>query len=111
MAPGEVRARQHDEIGGLKVFVGPGHRVRAEGAAMPGDRGRHAQARIGVDVGRADKALHQLVGDVIVFGEDLPGDVKRHAIRAMLRNRLREPPRDEIQRVIPVCAVRRKRQR
>ena len=69
VAPGEVRADQHDEIGKLEVLVSPRHGVRAEGALVAGDRGRHAEARIGVDVGRADEALHQLVGDIIILGQ------------------------------------------
>jgi hypothetical protein len=37
--------------------------------------------RIGIDVAAADEALHQLVGDVIVFGQQLSGDVEGDAVR------------------------------
>ena len=84
MAPGEVRADQHDEVGELQILVAAGHRVRAEGAAMAGDRRGHAQARIGVDIGRADEALHQLVGDVVVFGQQLARDIEGDGVRAVL---------------------------
>ena len=35
MAPGEVGADQHDEIGLLQILVESGHRVGAECAAVP----------------------------------------------------------------------------
>ena len=88
MAPGEIGADQHDKIGEFQILVAAGHRVGAEGAAMAGDRRRHAQARIGVDIGRADEALHQLVGDVIVLGQQLAGDVEGDRVRAVLGDRL-----------------------
>ena len=88
VAPGEVRADQHDEIGKLEILVAAGHGVGAEGAAMAGDRRGHAQARIGVDVGRADEPLHQLVGDVVVLGQQLARDVEGDGIRAVLGDRL-----------------------
>ena len=80
-----LRADQHDEIGLLEILVAAGHHVRAEGAAVAGDRRGHAEARVGVDVGRADEALHQLVGDVVVLGQQLAGDVEGDAVRAVAR--------------------------
>ena len=68
----------------IEVFVVAGHDVGAEGAAMAGDGRSHAQPRIGVDVGRAEEALHQLVGDVIVFGQQLPGEIKGNCIGSVL---------------------------
>ena len=50
---------------------------------MARDTGRHAEARIGVNVGGADETLRQLVNDVIIFCEELTGDVKRNGVRAM----------------------------
>jgi hypothetical protein len=43
MAPRRVGADEQDEVRRVEVFVGAGHRVGAEGAAMAGDRGRHAE--------------------------------------------------------------------
>jgi hypothetical protein len=37
VAPGEIRADQHDEVGELEILIEAGHGVRAEGAAVPGD--------------------------------------------------------------------------
>ena len=85
VAPGEIGADQHDQIGELQILVAAGHRVGAEGPAVAGDRRGHAEARIGVDIGRADEALHQLVGDVIVLGQKLAGDVEGDRVRAHAR--------------------------
>ena len=84
MAPGGVRTDQHDEIGELEVVVAHRHHVFAERALVAGDGRRHAQPRVGVDVGRADVALHELVGDVVVLGQQLAGDVERHGLRPVL---------------------------
>ncbi|MNR53681.1 hypothetical protein D3C85_1737320 [compost metagenome] len=51
---------------------------------MAGHRGGHAEARIGVDIRRTDEALHQLVGDVVIFGQQLTGDVEGNRVRPML---------------------------
>jgi hypothetical protein len=77
MAPGGVRADQHQQIGLVEVLVAARHGVGAEGAAVAGDRRGHAQPRIGVDIGAADESLHQLVGDVIVLGQQLAGEIER----------------------------------
>ena len=90
MAPGGVAADQHDQIGLLDVLVNAGNDILAEGADVPGDRRRHAQPRIGVDIGGADEALHQLVGDVVILGQELAGDVERDRIRPVLVDRARE---------------------
>ena len=44
--------------------------------AMAGDGGGHAEPGVGVDVAGADEALHQLVGDVVVLGQELAGDIE-----------------------------------
>ena len=105
MAPGEVGADEDHEVGSLEVLIGPGHRIGAEGATVAGDGGRHAQARIGVDVGRADEALHQLVRDVIVLGEELARDVEGDGVRPVLRDGLREGRGDEVEGVVPPRAA------
>ena len=71
MAPGGIRPDEHDQLGFVEIGIGAGHGVGAEGAAVAGDRGSHAQSRVGVDIGRADKTLHELVGHVIILGEEL----------------------------------------
>ena len=91
------------EIGQFEVFIGPRDSVCAEGAAMSGDRGGHAESRIGVDIGRADEAFHQLVGDVIILGQQLPRDIKGDAIGAMCGDAARKCRGDEIERLVPIA--------
>ncbi len=80
MAPGEIAADQHHEIGLLEILVAAGHRVAAEGALVARHRRGHAEARIGVDVGGAEEAFDQLVGGVIVLGQQLAGDIEGDGI-------------------------------
>ena len=68
VAPGRVGADQYQQIGLVEILIATGHGIGAECAAMAGNRRRHAEARIGIDIGAADEALHQLVGNVIILG-------------------------------------------
>ena len=105
MAPGRVRADQHDRIGQLEVFITTRHNVFAEGALVAGHGGRHAQARIGVDVGAADVALHELVRDVVILGQDLARDVQRHRVRPVLGDDAREAGGHRIECLVPAGAL------
>src|SRR3546814_8950951 len=77
------------------IVIGRGHDILAEGAHVACDRARHAQPRIGVDVRGADEPLHQLVRDIIIFGEELARDIEGDAVRAVAGNRLLEAFGDE----------------
>ena len=101
MAPGHVAAHQHDEIGFVDILVAAGHDVLAIGADVPRDRRRHAQARIGVDVGAADEAFHQLVGHVVIFRQKLAGDVQRDGVWAVSSNDLSKTIGDQVERLVP----------
>ncbi len=101
VAPGGVRSDEYDQVGGVEVVVGRGDDILAKGARVSGDRARHAKPRIGVDVRGADEALHQLVRDVIILGEELPRDVESDAAGAVARDRFLKFLGDEIERLIP----------
>ena len=101
MAPGGVRTDEQDQIGLVQIVVAGGHHVLAERALVGGHGARHAQPGIGVDIGGADEALHQLVGDVIILGQQLPRHVEGDAVRAVLRDRLAKSACDEVQRLVP----------
>ena len=101
MAPCRVGADQHQQIGLVEILIAAGHGVGAEGAAVAGDRRGHAQPRIGVDIGAADEPLHQLVGDVIVLGQQLPGEIERHRAGAVALDDMREAMGDMVERVAP----------
>jgi hypothetical protein len=95
VAPGGVRSDQNEQVGLVEIVIARGHDILAEGAQMAGDRARHAQPRIGVDIGRADEALHQLVGDVIILGQQLARDVESDAVGPVLRDRIAQAARDQ----------------
>ena len=101
MAPRRVGADQHQQVGLVEILIAAGHGVGAERAAVAGDRRRHAQPRIGIDIGAADESLHQLVGDVIILGQQLPGEIERHRTGAVARDDVREAMRDMVERVGP----------
>ncbi len=104
MTPGGIRADQNDQIGFVEIFVGAGHRVGSERAPMACHRRRHAEARIGVDVRRADEALHQLVGDVVILGEKLAGEIKSDGVGAVALGDALESVGDAVERVRPADA-------
>jgi hypothetical protein len=101
MAPGGVRAHQHDHVGQFQVVVAAGHQVFAERALVARHGRRHAQARIGVDVRAAHVALHELVGDVVVLGQQLARDVQRDRVGAVLGDDGAQAARHPVQRRIP----------
>ena len=101
MAPSEIGADQHHKVGLIKILVGTGHRVSAEGTLVTGNRRRHAKPRVRVDVGRADEPLHQLVGDVVILGQKLPRDIEGNTIRAVRRNRVAKAVCHQLERLIP----------
>src|SRR5260370_29655580 len=68
---------------------------------MARNGGGHAEARVRVDIRRADKTLHQLVGDVVVLSQQLAGDVEGDRVGPVFGDSLRESRRDEIERLIP----------
>ncbi len=101
MAPGGVGAGQHQQVGLVEILVATRHGIGAERAAVAGDRRRHAQPRIGVDIGAADEPLHQFVGDVIVLGQQLPREIKRHRAGAVARDDVMQAVGDVVERVAP----------
>ena len=60
MSFSRVVAPENDGVGLFNVGVAVGRFVNAEGLVEADHGGRHAEARIGVDVVRAEAALHEL---------------------------------------------------
>ena len=104
MAPRKIGPDEHDKIGLIEVAVMARHKIGAECAAVSGDGRGHAETAVGVDIGCADKAFHQLVGDLIIFRQNLTRDIKRHAFGAVLFNRLDKPLRHMRKRCVPCDA-------
>jgi len=51
--------------------------------------------------GRPDIAFHQLVRDIVVFGQQLTRDIERDAVGAVFRDRLAETVCNQIKSFIP----------
>ena len=99
-APSAWRSRMRDQRIGWQaaVFVPSSSKQSASamsayaggGPSKPnaprvaGDGGGHAQARVGVDVVRAEEALGELVDRVVVLGQQLAGDVERDRVGPVL---------------------------
>ena len=101
MAPGRIGADQHQQVGLVEILVAAGHGIGAERAAVARDRRGHAEPRIGIDIGAADESLHQLVGDVVILGQQLAGEIERHRAGAIARDDVLEPVRDMVERIAP----------
>ena len=84
VAVGHVGADHQKYVGVLEVLVTARWAIGAKRQLVATAGAGHAQARVGLDVARTDKALGQLVGQVLGLQRHLPGHVQRHGIRAVL---------------------------
>jgi hypothetical protein len=83
MRNGRIGAGNQQAVGEGDVLVAAGWGIGPERLLVAGDRRGHAQARVGVDVVGADQTLGQLVEHIVVFGQQLPGNVEGNAVRPM----------------------------
>ena len=86
VTPGQIGADQHNDLGLLQILVAGANSIAAKGALMAGHGRGHAQTRIGVDIGAADKPFHEFIGHVVIFGEQLTGHIKGQRIGAVFAN-------------------------
>ena len=100
MRPGRVRASQHHQIAVFHILIAARHHVFAKGALVAHHRRGHTEPGVSIDVCRTDKSFHQLVGGIVILGQQLAGGVKRH--------RLRPPFIDNLPQALP-CRVQRLR--
>ena len=103
-----VRAGDEERRRVREVVVAARRRVGAERRLVAGDRARHAQARVGVDVVGADQALGELVEDVVVLGQELARDVERDRVGAVRGDRRGEAVGGEVERRVPADRLRRR---
>ena len=97
VALGHVRADDEEHVGVVDVVVAAGRPVGAERQLVAAAGAGHAQPRVGLDVGGADEALGQLVGEVLRLRRHLPRDVQRDGVGAVLVEHAAQPgggPRD-----------------
>lgn len=77
--------------------------TRRRGGGPP--RRTPCTARSGVDVGGADEALQQLVGGIVILGQQRARDIHRHHIRSVFRGGVGKPPRHQVKRPAPACIM------
>ncbi|KUR50582.1 hypothetical protein PST407_01351 [Pseudomonas syringae pv. tomato] len=88
MRVSHVAADDHHAVAQLKVLVAARRRIGPQAALVAGHGRRHAQPRVAVDVVGADQRAGQLVERVVVLGQQLAGNVERHAVGAVFANAL-----------------------
>jgi hypothetical protein len=77
-------AHQHHQIGQFQILILPRHGIVPKARRWPATlEAMHSRELVSI-LAAADEAFHQLVGDVVILGQQLPRDVKRHRIRPVL---------------------------
>ena len=71
MAVGRVGANQHHQIGQIEIVVTAGRAIGAQAAGVSRHRRTHAKPRIGIEIVATQGPFEQLVGDVVILGEEL----------------------------------------
>jgi len=79
-----IGAGDQQAVGKADVLIRAWRRVGSERLLVARHRRRHAEARAGVDVVRADQRFCQLAEDVVVLGQQLVGNVEGNAVRPAL---------------------------
>ena len=83
------------------ILIAGRHDILAIGGAL---RGRDRPAPGRMDVRGPEKALQQLVGDIIILGGQGAADMQRDAARPMARQHRRQTPRQLRDRLVPWLA-------
>ena len=102
MTPGRIGSHQHDEVGHIEVLVTARDHVFAEGPLVAHHRGRHAKPGVRIDVAGAQSTLGELVGHVVILGQQLTRDIQGHRLRPMRIQHATKTTRHVIQRGVPV---------
>lgn len=96
-----VAAPEENVAGLFQVVVAAGRSVSAEGALVGGDGRGHAEPRVGVHVCGSKQALAELVGHVVVLGQELAGQVEGDGTGAAFVDGRPDPPRHVLDRRRP----------
>ena len=102
VTPRGVRPHQNDQIGLFQIGIGVRHSIGAKGAFVASHGRGHAQTGIRIDIRRTDETLHQLVGDIVIFGQQLAGHIERDRIRPVFTYGFGKLRSHQIQRCVPV---------
>ena len=99
MAPGEIAANQHDEIGRFRNLIETGHCVSLPKARLwPATEEAMQSCELVSILAKADEALDQLVGSVIVLGQQLARDVEGDGVRSVAGDDVADPLSHRIER-------------
>ncbi len=105
VCPGRVGPGDDDEIRQLQILIAGRDQILPERPLL-GHHGRgHAEPGVGVDIGAADVALHQLVGHIVIFRGELPGEVDADRLGAGFRHDPAELGRHHSERLVPADAL------
>ena len=98
---------QKKAVGRLEVRVRSRRPVGAERPRVAKSRRGHAEARVRVEVVRADESLRELARHVVLLGEELAGAVERHGIRSVGSDDLANARGGELDRRRPCHTLER----
>ena len=101
MGVGGIAAGDEQAVGVIDVVVAGRRGIDAERKLVAGDRARHAQPRIGVDVVGPDETLGELVEDVVVLGQPLARAVEGDRVGAVGRDDRGEAPGRVVEGLVP----------
>ena len=104
---GRVGAHQEQGARMIDIFVARRRRVGAQRELVAGHGAAHAKARIGIDVVGPEQAFREFVEDVVILGQELPGDVETKAVRTMFPRNSHHAVGGEVQCVVPRQRLRR----
>ena len=105
MGPGGIASGDHQKVSLFQVFVASRYRITANRPFVRSNSRRHTKAGVCIHICATDKALHQLVGNVVIFSQQLAGTVESHGLRAMGRNHLTDFICHQVQSCVPVCSL------
>ena len=101
MAIGGVGADQHHRVATVEVVVAAGGTIAAEATGVARHRRTHAEAGVGIKVVAAKGAFEQLLGEVIIFGQELAGAIHRQACWPAIRQHLLHLRHDAAEGFLP----------
>ena len=99
---GHVTADDHHAIAGLQVLIAARWRVGPQAALVADHRRGHTQPGIAVDIVGAHQRPGEFVETVVILGQQLPGDIERHTVGAVLGDGVGEHMGRVVQGTVPI---------
>lgn len=105
MRPRGVTASQNQQVRQLQVLIATRNHVRPKGPFVSSHSRRHAKPGVGIHMRCANEPFGQLVGDVVVLGQQLARQVKGHRLWAVSLDAVLYRMRHLVQRLLPFAAA------